>query len=130
VLAPHCESTEKELDFIINYDIEYRLGRDPGLIPKTPRFSAWPMLGMRDVANVKRLARPTRFGLSLVGFGTMPAQTSKYLGEEMPTEAVKLQELSGPSHADALEWMSLANEALPNSKPLSTEERASINEFF
>ena len=48
----------------------------------------------------------------------------------MPTEAVALQESSVPSHADALDWMALANEALPNSKPLSAEERASINEFF
>lgn len=29
VLAGHYGFTEEELDFILNYDIKYRLGRDP-----------------------------------------------------------------------------------------------------
>jgi hypothetical protein len=28
VLAQHCGLTEEELDFIINYDINYRIGKD------------------------------------------------------------------------------------------------------
>ena len=28
VLAQHFDFTEQELDFIINYDIKYRMGRD------------------------------------------------------------------------------------------------------
>jgi len=28
VLAPHKGFTDEELDFIINYDIKYRMGRD------------------------------------------------------------------------------------------------------
>jgi hypothetical protein len=28
VLAKHCGFTNEELDFIINYDIKYRMGRD------------------------------------------------------------------------------------------------------
>jgi hypothetical protein len=28
VLANHCGFTSEELDFIVNYDIKYRLGRD------------------------------------------------------------------------------------------------------
>ena len=27
-LAQHCGFTDEELDFIINYDIKYRMGRD------------------------------------------------------------------------------------------------------
>ena len=30
VLARHYGFTAEELDFILNYDIKYRLGRDPG----------------------------------------------------------------------------------------------------
>jgi hypothetical protein len=30
VLARHYGFTDKELDFIINYDIKYRMGRDSG----------------------------------------------------------------------------------------------------
>jgi hypothetical protein len=30
VLAYQCGFTEEELDFIINYDIKYRMGRDGG----------------------------------------------------------------------------------------------------
>ena len=30
VLAQHYGFTEEELDFIINYDIKYRMGRDGG----------------------------------------------------------------------------------------------------
>ena len=30
VLAAHYGSTDEELDFIINYDIKYRMGRDAG----------------------------------------------------------------------------------------------------
>ena len=30
VLAQHCGFTDEELDFIINYDINYRMGKDDG----------------------------------------------------------------------------------------------------
>jgi hypothetical protein len=30
ILAQHYGFTEEELDFIINYDIKYRMGRDAG----------------------------------------------------------------------------------------------------
>ena len=42
----------------------------------------------------------------------------------------QLMELSLPSQSAALDWMSLAKEALPNAMPLTPEERVSINEFF
>ena len=32
-----------------------------------------------------------------------------------------------PSHTDALDWMALGKEALPNARALSPEERSSIN---
>lgn len=30
VLTQHCGFTDEELDFIINYDIKYRMGRNAG----------------------------------------------------------------------------------------------------
>jgi len=30
VFAKHCGFTDEELDFIINYDIKYRMGQDDG----------------------------------------------------------------------------------------------------
>jgi hypothetical protein len=35
-----------------------------------------------------------------------------------------------PNQSTAVDWMRFAKETLPNTKPLTPEERVSINEFF
>lgn len=65
------------------------------------------------------------------GFRQTTAASITYEGHQaLPTEATELDKLETHPHADALDWMSLAREVLPNAKPLTSEERSSINEFF
>lgn len=44
------------------------------------------------------------------------------------TFAVGAEKIS--SHEAALDWMSLSSEVLPDARPMTADERSSINEFF
>ena len=44
------------------------------------------------------------------------------------TFAVDAEKIS--SHETALDWMSLSSEVLPDARPMTADERSSINEFF
>jgi hypothetical protein len=88
---------------------------------------------MEAISTAVTLAWPLLFNGAKFGNGGEYRQTTVasviYEGREsVPLEATELMELS-LSQSAALDWMSLAKEALPNAMPL-TEERVSINEFF
>jgi hypothetical protein len=44
------------------------------------------------------------------------------------TFAVSAEKIS--SHETTLDWMSLSSEVLPDARPMTPDERSSINEFF
>jgi hypothetical protein len=80
---------------------------------------AWPLLFI-----------PAQFGNGS-GYRQSTATSVVYEGcEILPLKASELEALSIESHTAALDWISLAKEALPNVTPLTSEERSSINEFF
>jgi hypothetical protein len=47
-----------------------------------------------------------------------------------PIAAFSSLNAANSQHTDALEWLTLGSAAIPEAKPLTSEERASINEFF
>ena len=54
-----------------------------------------------------------------------------YKGQkQFPTDTFDLSLKVDPEHIAALDWVSLGKEVLPDAKPLTAEERASVNEFF
>jgi hypothetical protein len=80
---------------------------------------AWPLL-----------FTPAQFGNGS-GYRQSTATSVVYEGSEiLPLKASELEGLLLESHSAALDWISLAKEALPNVTPLTSEERSSINEFF
>jgi len=80
---------------------------------------AWPLL-----------INPASFGNG-PGYRQTTVTSVVYKGiESLPLEATELEALSFPTQSSALDWMMLAQEALPNATPLTPEERVSINEFF
>ena len=50
--------------------------------------------------------------------------------QEFPTGVFDLTESLESQHSNALDWISLSREVLPNATPLTVEERVSISEFF
>jgi len=73
---------------------------------------------------------PANFGNGQ-GYRQTTVTSVVYRGvESLPLEATELEALSFPTQSAALDWMMLAKEALPNTTPLTPEERVSINEFF
>ncbi len=50
--------------------------------------------------------------------------------KQQPTATFKTVEKLQEVHQTALDWLALAGVAMPNAKPLASDERASINEFF
>lgn len=80
---------------------------------------AWPLL-----------FNPAQFGNGS-GYVQSTATSVVYEGSEsLPLEAIELEALTFENHTAALDWMLLAKEALPNTTPLTSDERSSINEFF
>jgi hypothetical protein len=47
-----------------------------------------------------------------------------------PVAAFVSLNATASQHTDALDWLTLGAEAIPNAQPLTPDERASINEFF
>ena len=50
--------------------------------------------------------------------------------QQVPTSVLDFSMEVEPQHSSALDWVSLGREVLPNSSPLTVEERASVNAFF
>ena len=49
---------------------------------------------------------------------------------QQPTATFELKPQLEPTYAAALDWLAFSKEVLPNARPLTAEERSSINEFF
>jgi hypothetical protein len=49
--------------------------------------------------------------------------------EQQPTAVFKAAPVD-PSYLSALDWLELSKVVLPDARPLTAEERSSINEFF
>jgi hypothetical protein len=58
------------------------------------------------------------------------ASVTYELRQEFPTGFLDFSQEVEPKHSNALDWISLGREVLPNATPLTAEERASVNEFF
>jgi hypothetical protein len=66
---------------------------------------------------------------NILGYGT--ATTIELGGvEQLPTATFEVEDRLEPSHRVALDWLAFTKEVLPNARPLTPEERSSINEFF
>lgn len=67
-------------------------------------------------------------------FQRFPRRSAPYRHAEkadsIKGKVADLEPLPQTNLATALDWLSLAKEALADTKPLTSEERASINEFF
>ena len=64
-------------------------------------------------------------------FQQTTAATVTYQGErQIPTDCFTVSIESDSMVKDSFDWMSLSSEVLPNARPLTAEERSSINEFF
>jgi hypothetical protein len=50
--------------------------------------------------------------------------------EQQPTMTFAVDVEKSSPHATALDWLSISNEVLPNARPMTADERSSINEFF
>lgn len=50
--------------------------------------------------------------------------------EQQPTMTFAVDAESSSPHETALDWLSLSREALPDARPMTANERSSINEFF
>ena len=50
--------------------------------------------------------------------------------EQQPTMTFAVDAESYAPHENALDWLSLSREALPDARPMTADERSSINEFF
>jgi hypothetical protein len=66
---------------------------------------------------------------SLVGHGT--ATTISIGGvEQRPTATFDLEAQIKSDHGLALDWLAFSKAVLPSARPLTPDERASVNEFF
>ena len=50
--------------------------------------------------------------------------------EGQPTMTFAVEVAKPSPHETALDWLSLSREVLPDARPMTADERSSINEFF
>ncbi len=50
--------------------------------------------------------------------------------EEQPTMTFAVEAAKTSPHESALDWLSLSQEVLPEARPMTADERSSINDFF
>lgn len=87
------------------------------------------MVALADITLPISLALAPLNGTQRKNYGASNAVSLAYrVHERYPTEAS--EQVQESPFAQTLDWVHFSREAQPTAKPLTAEERASVNEFF